>query len=263
MLNDAQPPLEAQIARFFTHIWPQSMRALGWDLALAAGLFFASFAMAFGLFWGDESWFYAFMAADARNPDASTDFLYSTLYEEADASARREINGRLTQSYWLDLAAFAAFLFQNNFYVSMLALAGGLLFGTVTLWVLVFNGMVLGAFVGLFWSRDLGLDAVGWLSIHGVTEIGAILISGAGGLLIGRTMLFVRGRSMASALRQIGPVIAAVALAMLVMLVLAALIEGFLRQTINSMTARYLIGWGLGLAWVAYFLLAGRDHGHR
>ena len=258
MLNDEQPPLGAQVARFFTHIWPQTMRALGWDMLLSVAIFFAGLFMAIVLFSQDPEWYYAFIGGDARNPDASTEYLASTLYDDAQTAAEREIDGELTGAYYWDLAAFAAFLFQNNFYVSILALAGGLLFGSITLWVLFFNGLYLGVFVALFFDRDLGTDVVGWLSIHGVTELGAIIISGAGGLLIGRTMIFVKGQSLASALRAIGPKIAAVALAMLLMLTVAALVEGFLRQTVNSMTWRYIIGWGLGLLWAAYFIFAGR-----
>jgi hypothetical protein len=38
----------------------------------------------------------------------------------------------------------------------------------------------------------------------------------------------------------------------------AALREGFFRQTVQDMTARYAIGWGVGLIWLAWALLAGR-----
>ena len=261
LLNDEQPPLGPQIQRFFTHIWPQSMRALGWDMLIASGIFFFAFALAFGLFGNDETWYSVFMGWDTRNPEATTEYLLGTLYDDVEGTAEREMNDRIDGSYWLNLATFSAYLFQNNFYVSIFALAGGLLFGTVTLWVLFLNGLSLGAFVALFVSRGLGSDVVGWLSVHGVTEIGAILISGAGGILIGRTMIFVRGQTLATALRAIGPKIAAVVLAMFCMLIIAALIEGFLRQTINVLWLRYVIGWGLGGLWVAYFILAGRDHG--
>ncbi len=259
LLNDEQPPLGAQFRRFFSHTWPQAMRALGWDVLLSALIFFGGMAVAMILFSNDQEWFYAFLGGDSRNPESSTEYLAETLYDDPEAVFSRELQEEGTGSYLLDLTVFSAYLFQNNFYVSMLALAGGLLFASITLWVLFFNGLALGAFVSLFYSRDLGVDVVGWLSIHGVTEIGAIIISGAGGLLIGRTMLFARGQSMAHALRAIGPRIAAVVLTMLIMLAVAAVVEGYLRQIINSMELRYMIGWGLGAAWLGYFIFAGRE----
>ena len=46
------------------------------------------------------------------------------------------------------------------------------------------------------------------------------------------------------------------------MLVIAALLEGFARQLITGLQARLVIGWTIGVLWLAYFLLAGR-HGSR
>ena len=37
-----------------------------------------------------------------------------------------------------------------------------------------------------------------------------------------------------------------------------ALIEGVLRQTIQSPEARLAIGWGVGLGWLAWLSLSGR-----
>jgi hypothetical protein len=42
------------------------------------------------------------------------------------------------------------------------------------------------------------------------------------------------------------------------MLVVAALLEGFLRQLVQDRAARYAIGWGIGAFWLAWALLAGR-----
>ena len=120
----------------------------------------------------------------------------------------------------------------------------GLLFGSFTLFSMFFNGLHIGAITAVFFNNDLGADWIGWLSIHGVTELGAIFIAGGGGLLIARTMIFTKGVSMARALRDIGPQIAVIAMSMLVLLGLAALIEGYLRQLIDPMWARYTIGWG-------------------
>ena len=44
-----------------------------------------------------------------------------------------------------------------------------------------------------------------------------------------------------------------------VMLVVAALLEGFARQMVQDMTTRYVLGWGIGLLWLTWILLAGRS----
>ena len=43
------------------------------------------------------------------------------------------------------------------------------------------------------------------------------------------------------------------------MLIVAAFVEGFLRQLVQSTELRLVIGWGLGLMWLAWLLLSGRD----
>ena len=46
------------------------------------------------------------------------------------------------------------------------------------------------------------------------------------------------------------------------MLIVAAFIEGFLRQLIQDPTLRLTIGWGMGLFWTAWLLLSGRERKH-
>ena len=48
------------------------------------------------------------------------------------------------------------------------------------------------------------------------------------------------------------------ALVAALMLVAAALLEGFGRQLVQSIEARFAIGWGKGALWLAWFTLTGR-----
>ena len=258
ILNDEQPPLGPQVVGFFTHLWPQTMRALGGEILVAALIFFFGAVISYALFASDQEWFYAFNGWDSRNPEASYDYLRSTLY----ASEAVQTPFFATDNSFWGLTIFAAELFRNNYYVALMALAGGLLFGGFTVFSMFFNGLHIGAITAVFFRADLGVDWIGWLSIHGVTELGAILIAGGGGLLIGRTMIFTKGKSLAAALRSIGPQIAVIAMSMLVLLGVAALVEGYLRQLIEPMWMRYAIGWGLGALWLAYFAFAGREAAH-
>ena len=88
------------------------------------------------------------------------------------------------------MSAFAAYLFSNNAQVSILAFALGFAFGIPSLMLLVHNTAVLGAMLWLYHGAGLTLDFAAWLSIHGTTELFAILLSGAAGLHIGRSMAF-------------------------------------------------------------------------
>ena len=59
------------------------------------------------------------------------------------------------------------------------------------------NGLTLGAFFALFVSRGLGFQLGGWLFIHGVTELFAIMLGGAAGFRIGWRVAFPGDRDPA------------------------------------------------------------------
>ena len=48
------------------------------------------------------------------------------------------------------------------------------------------------------------------------------------------------------------------ALVAALMLVVAGLLEGFVRQLVQDTVTRIAIGWTIGALWLSWFLLAGR-----
>ncbi|WP_348246542.1 stage II sporulation protein M, partial [Salmonella enterica] len=69
------------------------------------------------------------------------------------------------------LSAFATFLFTHNAQIAILSFALGFAFGIPTAVLIAGNGTMLGAILVLYFSRGLGFEFVGWLAIHGVTEL--------------------------------------------------------------------------------------------
>ena len=78
----------------------------------------------------------------------------------------------------------------NNIRVSFMAFVAGILFSAGTVFVLVQNGIMLGAFQYFFFERDLLLQSILKIWIHGTLEISAIVIAGAAGLVMGNSLLF-------------------------------------------------------------------------
>lgn len=78
----------------------------------------------------------------------------------------------------------------NNIRVSFLAFAAGLLFSIGTAYVLFTNGVMIGVFHYLFFSRGLFDETILTIWIHGTLEISAIVIAGAAGLSMGNGLLF-------------------------------------------------------------------------
>jgi uncharacterized membrane protein SpoIIM required for sporulation len=78
----------------------------------------------------------------------------------------------------------------NNIRVAFMAFAAGIVFSAGTVFVLVQNGIMLGAFQYFFFERDLLLHSILKIWIHGTLEISAIVIAGAAGLVMGNSLLF-------------------------------------------------------------------------
>jgi uncharacterized membrane protein SpoIIM required for sporulation len=153
----------------------------------------------------------------------------------------------------------ASFLFSNNTTVGILMFTLGFAGGIPTLLLLAYNGLILGAFIALHASRGLTVDFLGWLSIHGVTEILAILLCGAAGLVLADKVLFPGRYSRLDSVAQNGREAALIGVGAVMMLFVAAILEGGFRQLVQSTDLRFAIGGLTGAIWLAYLGLASRD----
>ncbi|MEM9197091.1 MAG: stage II sporulation protein M [Pseudomonadota bacterium] len=242
-----QEPLGGVFARFFARSAPQAMRR-AWPFLLIGFLSMALGGLVgFLLYLESPAWFYVFVPEDlagGRSPAATTEALRAVIYDERPTAQ--------------GLSAFAAYLFSHNTRIAILIFGLGVFFCAPAIILTFYNGLVLGAFLGLHIDRGLGWDLLGWLSVHGVTEISAICIACGGGVMLGAAVLFPGRARRADALQATGRVAVKLALVAALMLVAAALLEGFARQLVQSLDARLALGWGVGLAWLIWILGAGR-----
>jgi uncharacterized membrane protein SpoIIM required for sporulation len=116
----------------------------------------------------------------------------------------------------------------------------------------------MGAFVALHAHRGLAHEFTGWLLIHGVTELGAVVIFAAAGLKLGELMLFPGRHTRADALALHGAEIGEVAVGGVLMLLVAAVLEGVFRETVGNTDQRLAIAFATFVLWTAYFSFAGR-----
>lgn len=229
------------LARFFGGEWSRAVRALAPELLAALALMVAGTAVGWLLVAGDQDWYFSLVPGnflDARVPGASREVLRRTLFDGAQQDG---------------LSVFAAYLFSNNASVAILCFALGFAFGVPPLLLLIQNTATLGAMLWLFASQGLLVDFVGWLSIHGTTELFAILLSGAAGLHVGRSMAFPGKRSLVEAAAEAGQRAAVVMAGVVLMLVCAGLLEGIGRQTIEVTWQRYAVGYAVLCFWLVYF----------
>ena len=218
-----------------------AVRAIWLDICIALAVMVAGAVAGWLLVSQDEDWYWTLVPsqfADTRVPGASREVLLKALGTEDSAAG---------------LSGFAAFLFQNNAGVSILAFALGFAFGIPTLLLLLKEMATLGAMIWLFSTQDLTIDFIAWLSVHGTSELFAILLAGAAGLHVGRAMAFPGDRALMAATAAAGRRSATVMVGVVIMLVVAALLEAFPRQLVGETWERLLIGGSMLAGWLAYF----------
>ncbi|MFT5216014.1 MAG: putative membrane protein SpoIIM required for sporulation [Glaciecola sp.] len=78
----------------------------------------------------------------------------------------------------------------NNLYVGMKSFIYGVFAGLGTGLVLLYNGIMIGAFQFFFYKEGVLWESVRGIWIHGSMEVFAIVVEGAAGLILGASILF-------------------------------------------------------------------------
>jgi uncharacterized membrane protein SpoIIM required for sporulation len=166
---------------------------------------------------------------------------------------------------WIDIPVeerpyISAFIMRNNIQVSFLAFASGLTMGSMTVWVLFLNGLIIGTLTGLTAFHGIGFELWTFVIGHGVIELSVIFMAGGSGLMLGwsilRPGLLRRRDSLAQAARKAVYLL----LGAVPWLVVAGTIEGFISpsETI-AIPIKWMVGIMSGIFLYGYLLLAGRE----
>ena len=242
--------LRSNLVRFFRRDFPAAVRDMRRHLAAAALALAVGVLAGYLLVVSDLNYFHQlvpFSFTDGRGPSSTAEEL---LKDEIFAP---------WPGFAESFIAFAAYLFSHNTVVGLLAFGLSFAFGLPTVALLIYNGLILGAFIALHAAKGLTVDFLGWLSIHGVTEITAILLCGAAGLVVAEKILFPGPLSRLDSLALYGRKAAMVVAGTVPMFFIAGILEGGFRQLVGDTPARFALA-ALTLAfWLGYFMLAGRN----
>ncbi|TVQ06392.1 MAG: stage II sporulation protein M [Leptolyngbya sp. DLM2.Bin27] len=152
----------------------------------------------------------------------------------------------------------------NNIGVALWALIGGITMvvpqvpmitppGAFTVFVLVFNGLMIGCVAVLVAQANLAYDLWAFVFPHGALELPAIFMAGGAGLLLARGILLPGPYRRVDALKRHGLQAAQLLFGIVPMLVIAGLIEGFFSpQTWIPNELKYAVGTALFIALVQY-----------
>lgn len=238
-----------QLGHFFARGWPEAVQSLWRETLVCVLLTLASAVVAFLLVRSDPTWFYGIIPeslAGGRDPSASAQSLRGTLYDRQNDM----------------LATFATYLFTHNSQVAIFAFALGFAFAVPTVLLILYNGLMLGAFFAVFAAHGLAFNLGGWLAIHGTTELFAIALAGAAGMRIGMAIAFPGRETRTESAVRAGRSAAVAMGGTVLMLAVAGLLEGIGRQTVVDDFSRYAIGGAMLAGWLAYFYMPrGRKGG--
>lgn len=152
---------------------------------------------------------------------------YISFEEERLSQETGEYRGNFTFSKE-ESSRISGEIMTNNIRVTMLAFAGGVLAGSLTVFLLIYNGIMLGTLCGVVDNHGFSGDFLTLILTHGVIELTMICIAGASGLMLGRAILFPGTRTRLDALQEDGRDALLVFAGTLPFILLAGLIEGFI-----------------------------------
>jgi uncharacterized membrane protein SpoIIM required for sporulation len=153
----------------------------------------------------------------------------------------------------------ASGIIGNNIQVTLFAFGLGLTAGVGTSFLLVSNGVQIGAVGGWLTARGNGQSFWGWVMPHGGTELLAIVLAGGAGLILANALIAPGEVRRSVALRKVAMDALVIELGVMVMLVFAGLIEGFVSPSSIGYNARIAVLVVTLLFWFAYLGLAGRQ----
>lgn len=141
----------------------------------------------------------------------------------------------------------------NNIRVALNAVAGGITAGIFTIYILIFNGLHIGAVATLVGQNNLSYPFWAFVFPHGSLELPAIFLAGGAGLLIGRGLLFPGKYNRVDAIKIYANQAIQLVFGIVPMLFIAGIIEGFFSPSLLIPDSlKYLTGICIFAGFVFY-----------
>lgn len=148
----------------------------------------------------------------------------------------------------------------NNIKVALNAFALGITFGIGTIYILIFNGTMLGGIAGAF--AHSGIEGVFWATVlpHGALELSAIVVAGGAGLVMGFALWCPGRRTRIRALREDAIKAVQIALGLIPAFIVAGFMEGFITPSeVIPQSVKVAVGVALALGFWAHLFIGGLD----
>ncbi len=244
------------VLEFYCYGFPAVIRQSWGYIAIATALFIISGLIAWWYSWQDPTFMSLVLGPDFVESVRESEELWtvSILGQEPIASSSITI---------------------NNIGVALKAIVGGITFfvwtipiftppGVFTLYLLVFNGLMIGSVATLVAQTNLAYELWAFVFPHGSLELPAIFMAGGAGLILARAILLPGQYRRLDALKVYGLQAAKLVYGIVPMLIIAGIIEGFFSPSpLIPSPVKYLVGTLLFAGLVRYCLIGNANSGRR
>lgn len=196
------------LASFFARTFPGAMRRISPLIAVTASFFVLSALFGFSLATVEPALGTSFLSPQTvdklKHGDLWTDSIFSV------------VPGSVASS----------FIATNNLSVAITAWAGGMVAGLGAIYVVLLNGLMLGAVLATTARYSMAGPLLEFVAAHGPLELSLIVISASAGLAVGRALVVADDRPRAEVLGEAGRDALVVLLGCLPWIVLLGVVEG-------------------------------------
>jgi uncharacterized membrane protein SpoIIM required for sporulation len=153
-------------------------------------------------------------------------------------------------------------IMTNNISVSFTAFAMGLSAGVGTLYMMFFNGFLIGVIGAACWASGMSMELWSFVAPHGVLELPAIFMGGGAGLKIAQGFLFPGVLPRKESLLRAGKEGTILVLGTIPILIIAAVIEAFVSPTHIAVSLKFSMAAGLFIL-LLFYLFGNKEPGFR
>jgi len=230
----------SRVAEFFGETFPREFRRSGRVIAACSTLFVLAGLVAYWLVEQRPLSVYALLPASlvpvVQKSLHNSNFAFDRSFAPLMASA----------------------IITNNVKVAMIAFAGGITLGVLTIWSILQNGLMVGALGALYGAKGFGTDFWATIAPHGVIELTAIQIAGGAGLLLAQAIIAPGRLRRIDALKANARRAGVLMIGVAGLLAVAGTIEGFISPQRTSLLFRFGFGILTAVLLASYLTLAGR-----
>ncbi len=230
----------------WTSAFPRAVRRHWKAMAISAALFFVPFTLG--------------VVLTLREPTMAFRIVPEAMLRPLTEAYARGFEGGRDGG---ESTMMTGFYVYNNVGIALRCFATGIFGGLGSAFYLVQNGLSIGAVLGYVASQGAGVNIVTFIVGHGSLELGAIVLAGGAGLALGWSVVAPGDLTRVASLQKTARDIVVIVFGASMMLVFAALIEGFWSASGTPRPIKLAVGVLLFVLVMVYLTFAGRGRDAR